>query len=122
MLLLNTRTAHPRLLGCQLNKGMTHLRTQGGHGEAKEVLEGRPSPPLLAAAATEMSHYPVSSLHAFNSQTFTPRRGVWEQTSVSHLAASRDHNSADEALTDLKGPLAALVFSKLNSTSTASGR
>ena len=37
-------------------KSMTHFRTQGGQGEAKEVLEGRSSPPLLTAAATDMSH------------------------------------------------------------------
>lgn len=67
MLLLNirtTRTAHSRLLGCphHVNKGMTHLRTQGGQREAKEVLEGRSSPPLLTAAATVMSHVSCQDL------------------------------------------------------------
>ena len=38
-----------------LNKGMTHLRAKRGQSEAKEVLEGRSSPPLLTAAATGIS-------------------------------------------------------------------
>ena len=64
--------------------------------------------------------YLVSILHSFSSQTFTPQRGLWEQTSVSHLAASKDQNFADEPPADVKGLEAAFVFSTLCSTSTAS--